>query len=157
MYRKTAVREGRAKASALRKNRKQKFLELFGEASDDDDLSSTYVKASSKPSDSAISRANKKESGFPREWRLTEIDVDVQHRRREKMTGPSGELYKSLFSVDPFQLEDFDAEWESFVSREVSCGTPTSPSENTSFLTPCHCVLLCSLEFVIFKVLRAFR
>ena len=122
MYRKTAVRAGRAKASALRKNRKQKFLELFGEASDDDDLSSTYVKGFSKPSDSANFRANKKESGFLREWRLTEIDVDVQHRRREKMTGPSRELYKSLFSVDPFQLKDFDAVWESFVSREVSCG-----------------------------------
>ena len=117
--RKTAVRADRAKASAVRKNRKQKFLELFGEASDDDDLSSTYVKASSKPSDSAISKANKKESGFPREWRLTEIDVDVQHRRHEKMTGPSGELYKSFFSVDPSQLKDFDAVWESFVSREV--------------------------------------
>ena len=120
--RKTAVRAGRAKASVLRKNRKQKFLELFGEASDDDDVSSTYVKGSSKPSDSAIFRANKKESGFPREWRLTEIDVDVQHRRHEKMTGPSGELYKSFFSVDSFQLEEFDAIWESFVSREVSCG-----------------------------------
>ena len=120
MYRKTAVRAGRAKASALRKNRKQKFLELFGEASDDD-VSSTCFKGFSKPLDSANFRANKKESGFPRDWRLTEIDVDVQHRRREKMTGPSGELYKSLFSVDPFQLEDFDAEWESFVSREVSC------------------------------------
>ena len=109
-----------AKRSAL--CRKRRFSELSGEASDVDDLSSTCVKGFSKPSDSANFRANKKESGFLREWRLTEIDVDVQHRRREKMTGPSRELYKSLFSVDPFQLKDFDAVWESFVSREVSCG-----------------------------------
>ena len=105
------------------RSRKRRFRELFDETSDDnDDLSSNKVKGYSKPTDSVDFRAIKRGSGFPTEGRMKEIDVDIQHRRHEKLTGPSGELYKSFFSVDPSQVKDFDAVWESFVSREVSCG-----------------------------------
>ena len=88
---------------------RQKIVDLFG----DDDL---QIDAALRP-------------GFPRKWQLVGIDVAAQHRLHEKLgAGSSGKLFrclsqaKQLFSVDPFQLNDFETAWKSFDSSEVSGG-----------------------------------
>ena len=100
---------------ALGDHRKQKIIELFG----DDDLEIDATRR----------------WGFPRAWQLTGIDVEVQHRRSNNLGSFSEELLeclntaKQLFSVDPFQLSDFETVWNSFVdeevSGEISCYRPT--------------------------------
>jgi hypothetical protein len=50
-------------------------------------------------------------SGFPHEWRLIRMPSGEL---------PSGALYENIFTVDPFQLNDFETVWNSFSSSEVS-------------------------------------
>jgi hypothetical protein len=101
---------------ALSYRRRQKIIKLFGD--DDFEIDAT------------------RRSGFSRAWQLIGIDVEVQQLRRNNLSSSSEELQKciskakELFSVDKFQLKDFEKVWESFadeeVSGEISCYHPKS-------------------------------
>lgn len=101
---------------ALSYHRRQKIIKLFGD--DDFEIDAT------------------RRSGFCGAWQLIGIDVEVQQLRRSNLGSSSEELQKciskakELFSVDQFQLKDFEKVWESFadeeVSGEISCYHPKS-------------------------------
>jgi hypothetical protein len=92
--------------SALSYRRQRKIIKLFG----DDDLEIDATRR----------------SGFSGAWQLIGIDVEVQQLRRSNLGSSSEELQKclnkakELYSVDPFQLKDFEKVWDSFVDGEAN-------------------------------------
>ena len=136
-----SVNSTRQEESLAAESVEQQILRILGEISDDEEDSSwTLVQTRRFAADPRLNRSSglyggekdkkvewhsanfqfngaeidaTKKSGFPREWRLIRMPSGEL---------PSGQLFKNIFTVHPFQLADFETVWKSFSSSDVSSG-----------------------------------
>jgi hypothetical protein len=152
-----AVDLTRQEELVVAKSEEDNIFRILGEISEDKESTDREIDATKK-------------SGFPREWRLIRIasgelpsgelykslfsvDSELTDRRDPRLNRSSRQKSgvvkdknvernsidfqinlarrdKSFFSVDPFQLNDFETVWESFLSSEVSSGISDYRSEH---------------------------